>query len=109
MGDRVIKMTPEERLSQTEKLLETAARYIDRHSQAIEQNTTEIRELRASLSNVLGLFSELAAYQRQHQEEMSIQREEIRLHREEIRSNQAEIRRIWEYLLDRQGNGRSGN
>jgi Fic family protein len=100
MGDRGIKMTPEERLSQTEKLLETAARYIDRHSQAIEQNTTEIRELRASISDVLGLFSELAAYQRQQQEEIS-------LHREEIRANQAEIRRIWEYLLDRQGNGRS--
>jgi Fic family protein len=61
-------MTPEERLTQTEKLLETAARYIDRHSQAIEQNATEMRQLRASVNDVLQLFSELAAYQRQSQD-----------------------------------------
>jgi ATP phosphoribosyltransferase len=88
-------MTPEARLSQVEKLLETAARYIDRHSQAIEQNREEIRQLRTSMNEVLQLFSDLAAYQRQNQEI--------------IRQNQEEIRRIWEYLLNQSGNGRSGN
>ncbi len=37
-------MTPEERLTQVEKLLETAARYIERHSQIIEQNQAEISQ-----------------------------------------------------------------
>ena len=57
-------MTPEERLNQAEKLLETAARYIDRHARAIEQNQAEISQLRGSLNEVLKLFSDLAAYQR---------------------------------------------
>lgn len=81
-------MTPEERLTQAEKLLETAARYIDRHSQMLESNAEEISQLRSSMNNVLQLFSELATYQRQNQEE---------------------IRRIWEYLLNQSGNGRSGD
>lgn len=88
-------MTPKERLTQTENLLETAARYIDRHSQMIEQNAEEIRHLRTSMNEVLQLFSELATYQRQHQAE--------------IQQNQAEIQRIWEYLLRQSGNGYSGN
>ncbi|PSB00998.1 hypothetical protein [Merismopedia glauca] len=88
-------MTPEERLTQTEKLLETAARYIDRHSQAIEQNAAQIHQLRASVSDVLQIFCELATYQRQNQVD--------------IRQNQTEIRRIWEYLLSQKGNGRSNN
>ncbi|NEO81088.1 hypothetical protein [Moorena sp. SIO4G3] len=79
-------MTPEERLTQVENLLETAARYINRHSQTIEQNQAEITQLRVSLNETLKLFSELATYQRQNQEE---------------------IRRIWEYLLKKRG--RSGN
>ncbi|NEO37259.1 MAG: V-type ATPase 116kDa subunit family protein [Moorea sp. SIOASIH] len=79
-------MTPEERLTQVENLLETAARYINRHSQTIEQNQAEITQLRVSLNETLRLFSELATYQRQSQEE---------------------IRRIWEYLLKKRG--RSGN
>ena len=81
-------MTPEERLTQVENLLETAARYINRHSQTIEQNQAEITQLRVSLNETLKLFSELATYQRQNQEE---------------------IRRIWEYLLNQSNNGRSGN
>lgn len=81
-------MTPEERLTQAEKLLETAARYIDRHSQTIERNAEAISQLRASMNDVLRLFSELAIYQRQNQEE---------------------IRRIWEYLLSQSGNGCSEN
>jgi flagellar biosynthesis/type III secretory pathway chaperone len=86
--------------------LETAAKYIDRHSQAIEQNAernaAEIRDLRTSINDVLQLFSELAAYQRQSQER-SNRNEEI------IRQNQEEIRRIWEYLLNQRGNGSSAN
>ncbi len=81
-------MTPEERLTQAEKLLETAAGYINRHAQMLEQNQAEINQLRASMNETLRLFSELAIYQRQNQEE---------------------IRRIWEYLLSQSGNGRSGN
>ncbi|NEO03573.1 MAG: V-type ATPase 116kDa subunit family protein [Moorea sp. SIO3I7] len=81
-------MTPEERLTQVENLLETAARYINRHSQTIEENQAEITQLRVSLNETLKLFSELATYQRQNQEE---------------------IRRIWEYLLNQSNNGRSGN
>ncbi|WP_293072625.1 hypothetical protein [Moorena sp. SIO3H5] len=76
-------------------MLETAARYINRHSQNIEQNQAEITQLRVSLNETLRLFSDLATYQRQSQEE--------------IRQNQEEIRRIWEYLLNQSGNGRSGN
>ncbi|WP_229424243.1 hypothetical protein [Moorena producens] len=76
-------------------MLETAARYINRHSQTIEQNQADITQLRVSLNETLRLFSELATYQRQSQEE--------------IRQNQKEIRRIWEYLLNQSGNGRSGN
>jgi hypothetical protein len=88
-------MTPEERLTQTEKLLETAARYIDRHSHAIEQNAAEISRLRENMDNVLQLFSELAAFQRQSQEQMN--------------RNQEEIRRIWEYLMSQKSNGQSAN
>lgn len=51
-------MTPEERLTQAEKLLETAARYIDRHSQMLESNAEEISQLRASTIDVLQLFSD---------------------------------------------------
>lgn len=89
------KMTPEKRLTQTEKLLETAAQYIDRHSQMIAQNEAEIKQLRTSIQEVTALFSDLATYQRQPQEEIS--------------QNQQEIRRIWEYLLSQNSNGHSGN
>ncbi|PSB03698.1 hypothetical protein [Merismopedia glauca] len=102
-------MTPEERLTQTEKLLETAARYIDRHSQAIEQNAAEIRELRASINDVLQLFAELAVYQRQSQEQFNRYQEQTSRHEEIIRETQQEIRRIWEYLLSQRGNGSSAN
>jgi exonuclease VII small subunit len=88
-------MTPEERLTQVEKLLETAARYIDRHSQILETHASEMSQLRASVNDVLQIFSDLATYQRQQQEE--------------IRQNQEEIRRIWEYLLRKNNNGNSGN
>jgi hypothetical protein len=88
-------MTSEERLTQTEKLLETAARYIDRHSQMIAQNEAEINQLRTSMNNVLQLFADLAAYQRQHQED--------------IRQNQQEIQRIWQYLLTQNSNGHSSS
>ena len=83
-------------------MLETAARYINRHSQTIEQNQAEITQLRVSLNETLRLFSELATYQHQSQEE-------IRQSQAEIRQNQQEIRRIWEYLLNQSGNGRSEN
>jgi hypothetical protein len=95
-------MTPEERLTQVEKLLETAARYIDRHSQTIEQNARDISQLRGAMDETLQLFSELAVYQRQHQAE-------IRQNQEQIRQNQEEIRRIWEYLLNQSGNGHLGS
>jgi cell division protein ZapA (FtsZ GTPase activity inhibitor) len=88
-------MTPEVRLTQAEKFLETAARYIDRHSQAIAQNAQDISQLRAAVNDTLQLFSELATYQRQSQEE--------------IRQNQQEIQRIWEYLSTQSGNGRARN
>jgi ABC-type transporter Mla subunit MlaD len=95
-------MTPEERLTQTEKLLETAARYIDRHSHAIEQNSelirqnaVEISQLKTNMNDVLQLFSELAAFQRQSQEQFN--------------RNQEEIRRIWEYLMSQKSNGNSPN
>jgi predicted nucleic acid-binding Zn-ribbon protein len=84
-----------------EQLLETVARYINRHSEMLEQQEAEMAQLRTSLGNVLDLFSELATYQRQHQEQ-------IRQNQEQIRQNQEEIRRIWEYLLDQSRNGRSG-
>jgi hypothetical protein len=102
-------MTPEQRLNQAEQLLETAARYINRHSEILEQNATEMSQLRTSLGNVLDLFSELAVYQRQHQAEIRQNQAEIRQNQAEIRQNQAEIRRIWEYLLDQSNNGNSGN
>ncbi|WAN69159.1 hypothetical protein BJP36_43150 [Moorena producens JHB] len=51
----------------------------------------------------------MATYQRQSQEEIIKNQEEIRQSQAEIRQNQAEIRRIWEYLLNQSGNGRSGN
>ncbi|NEP33541.1 MULTISPECIES: hypothetical protein [unclassified Moorena] len=98
-------------------MLETAARYINRHSQTIdlrsryanEQNQADITQLRVSLNETLRLFSELATYQRQSQEEIIQNQEEIRQSQEEIIQNQQEIRRIWEYLLNQSGNGRSGN
>ncbi len=102
-------MTPEERLTQAEKLLETAAGYINRHAQILEQNQAEISQLRMSMNETLRLFSELATYQRQTQEEIGQYRAEFRQHRAEFRQNQTEIRRIWEYLLEQSGNGRSGN
>ncbi|NEO37258.1 MAG: hypothetical protein F6J90_13380 [Moorea sp. SIOASIH] len=102
-------MTPEERLTQVENLLETAARYINRHSQTIEQNQADITQLRVSLNQTLKLFSDLATYQRQSQEDIRQTQQEIRQSQAEIRQNQEEIRRIWEYLLNQSGNGRSGN
>jgi exonuclease VII small subunit len=86
-------MTPEERLTQAEKLLETTARYINRHSETLEQHDREMSHLRTTLDRTLEIFGELAAYQRQSQERME--------------RHEQEIRRIWEYLLSQSGNGRS--
>jgi hypothetical protein len=63
-------MTPEERLNQIEKLLETTGRYINRHSQTIEQNDRDISQLRLQMHETLQLFAELAVYQRQSADEM---------------------------------------
>lgn len=57
----------------------------------IEQNAAEMSQLRASVNDVLQIFSDLATYQRQQQEP--------------IRQNQEEIRLIWEYLLNQNRNG----
>jgi len=60
-------MTPEERLNQVEALLETAARYIDRHSRSIADNTDEIMDIRRSMlsiqSQVLEMQSEIRGLQ----------------------------------------------
>lgn len=93
-------MTPEERLRQTEILLETAARYINRHDEAVAQHDeavarhdeaiAQLNELSARLNTqmlqLVDLFTELSAFTRQNSEE---------------------IRRIWEYLQGQQGNGRT--
>lgn len=88
-------MLPEERLTQAEKLLETAARYIDRHSQAISRHDEAIRQhdeqmiqINSQMARLIDLFTELTAIARQNQEEN---------------------RRIWEYLLSQQGNGKNPN
>ncbi|MBW4621393.1 MAG: hypothetical protein KME17_18785 [Cyanosarcina radialis HA8281-LM2] len=91
-------MNSEERLTQAEKLLETAARYINSHSQTLQQNAQEMNQLRLTLDRTLEIFGELAAYQRQSQERM--ERHEERMERQE-----QEIHRIWEYLLNQSGNG----
>jgi methyl-accepting chemotaxis protein len=102
-------MTPEERLSQTEKLLETAGRYINRHSQTIEQNARDISQLRRTMDETLQLFSELAAYQRQSADEMR----QLKTTMSELATYQSqtqqEIQRIWEYLFNQSGNGHSGS
>jgi flagellar biosynthesis chaperone FliJ len=67
-----------------DSLLETAGRYINRHSQTIEQNARDISQLnstiaengrdishlRLKMDEILQLFAELAVYQRQSADEM---------------------------------------
>lgn len=84
-------MTPEERLSQIEALFTTAAKYTVRHEEAIarheetlERLDNQVIDLNLKLAQTVEMFQELAAYQRQNQEE---------------------IRRIWEYLMNQSRNG----
>ncbi len=95
-------MDTEQRLTQVEKLTKTVARYIDKHERIFEQSQAEMAQLRTHMDEVLGMFSDLARFQRESQERM-----ETRMDRMETRmeQNQAEIRRIWEYLLNQNTNG----
>jgi predicted nucleic acid-binding Zn-ribbon protein len=84
-------MTPEERLSQIEALFTTAAKYtvqhekaIARHEETLERLDNQVIDLNLKLAQTVEMFQELAAYQRQNQEE---------------------IRRIWEYLMNQSRNG----
>jgi hypothetical protein len=43
-------MTPEARLAQVEAILATVAKYIDRHTQAIERNASEIDRLKVKIN-----------------------------------------------------------
>lgn len=102
-------MTPEQRLNQIESILETAARYINRHEEAFERHEQAFanlelqqQQINERMIGLIDLFSELAAISRQNQEDM-------RQNREYMRQNREEIRRIWEYLLSQSGNGHSGS
>ncbi len=88
-------MTPEERLSQIETLLETAASYIVRQEEPVsrqEERLTQLDEqnIQTSLrmAELAEMIRELGQYQRESREE---------------------IRRIWQYLSSQNGNGRSNN
>ncbi len=91
-------MTPEERLKQTEILLETAARYINRHEEQLLRIDEQFIQTNLQMRQLADLITELAAISRQHQAR-------IEQNEERSRQNQAEIRRIWEYLLSQSGNG----
>ena len=123
-------MTPEARLNQIESILETAARYINRHEQAFERQEQAFarheqvferqeqafarheqaiadlemqqQQINERMIRLIDLFTELTAISRQNQEEM-------RQTKEEMRQNQEEIRRIWEYLLSQSDNGNSAS
>ncbi len=84
-------MTPEEKLTQVEKILETVARYTDRHEKAIIALREQQERLTAQMAQLSEMFSEFLTVSRQQQET--------------IRQNQEEIRRIWEYLLRQNQNG----
>jgi hypothetical protein len=43
-------LTPEARLAQVEAILATVAKYIDRHTQAIERNASEIDRLKVKIN-----------------------------------------------------------
>lgn len=64
MSKALEDMTPEERLKQTEILLVTAAKTInrnsqaiERNSQAIERNTADIANLRTAIVELVDMFS----------------------------------------------------
>ena len=88
-------MTPEERLSQIERLFETAAGYTVRHEEAINRHEEmltrldeQIVQTNLRMAELAEMVRELGQYQRESREE---------------------IRRIWQYLSSQSGNGRSGN
>ncbi len=88
-------MMPEDRLRQAEALLETAARYITRHEEAIARHEEAIARqaevntrLDLRMLELVDMFSELTTI---------------------TRRNQEEIRRIWEYLMSQSGNGRQSD
>ena len=95
-------MTPEARLNQIESILETAARYLNRHEQVFEGQEQAFARHEQAIANLevqqqqinermirlIDLFTELTTISRQNQEE---------------------IRRIWEYLLSQSNNGNSGS
>ncbi len=93
-------MDTEQRLDQAERFLETIAHYIDRHERMFEQSQAEMAQLRTHMDEVLGIFTDLAQFQRESQARM--EQAELR-----IEQNQTEIRRIWEYLLNQSRNGHS--
>jgi uncharacterized coiled-coil protein SlyX len=78
-------MASEERLKRVEILLETAAKAINRNTEAIAEHQENINRLNLQMLQLVDLVAELSAFTRQNQEE---------------------IRRIWEYLQGQQGNGR---
>jgi chromosome segregation ATPase len=96
----VYQMTPEERLSQAEVLLETAARYINRHSESIAQHEENINRLNLQMLQLTDLYRELAVYMRESREQMQRNQERMEQH-------QVEIERLWQYLTGQQGNGRT--
>ncbi len=104
-------MDTEQRLDQAERFLETIARYIDRHERMFEQSQAEMVQLRTHMDEALGIFTDLAQFQRESQARMEARMEQIeqRMEQHELRmeQNQAEIRRIWEYLLNQYRNGHS--
>ncbi len=102
-------MMPEDRLRQAEALLETAARYITRHEEAIVRQAEVNTRLDLRMLELVDMFSELAGIVRQHEERIQQNEERIQQNEERYRENQEEIRRIWEYLSSQSGNGRSSN
>ena len=56
-------MTPEARLTQAEKLLETTPRYINRYAETLEQHDREMSHLSTTLDRTLETFGELVLRQ----------------------------------------------
>ncbi|MGK7881447.1 MAG: hypothetical protein AB4060_15315 [Crocosphaera sp.] len=95
-------MTPEERLSQIETLLETAASYIVRHEEAVSRQEERLNQLDEQNIQTSLRMAELAEMIRQLGQ---YQQEVLR----RVDESHERIDRIWEYLSSQNGNGRSGN
>jgi Fic family protein len=92
MSKALENMTPEERLSQAEILLATAAKTINRNSQAIEQNTADIANLRITVVELVDMFAQNMTVIRQMQAE-------IQNMQSDIRGMQIENQRILRHLF----------